>query len=311
MKKRKGLIAILIVCAISFAATIGLGIACFVTAFIHLDDGTLQRAWEEIVERYHLEDEAFGVEFPYDASEAGSDAGGQGEYVSVGLPDEDNVIDLSVIPQSSDLKIVTANVASSVSAGQAASAQLSFPDGQPALQQEAWRFELLQSQAQPSHYLLIVRVESQTNTRGASVSITLPPYTVNELDLSCSNASANLTGVSCDMLNVDVKNGGIRAEDLMMSGPLYLFAENGQIELTLPKALNALADCDTKNGAIILHTGGRTDFSVDATAENGFVHDNLSETPAEGSPAFLHLEFGAPSAWVELDTENGNIELSP
>lgn len=307
MKKRKGLIVILIVCAVSFAATIGLGIACFVTAYIHLDDGMLQRAWEEIVERYHLEDEAFGVEFPFDVSEAGSDTDGQGEYVSVGLPDEDNVIDLSVIPQSSDLKIVTANVASSVSAGQAASAQLSFPDGQPALQPEAWRFELLQSQDRPSQYLLIVRVES----RGASVSITLPPYTINELDLSCSNASANLTEVSCDMLNVNVKNGGIRAEDLMMSGPLYLFTENGPIELTLPKALNALADCDTKNGDIILHAGGRTDFSVDATAENGTVHDNLSETPAEGSPASLHLEFGAPSAWVELDTENGNIELSP
>lgn len=311
MKKRKGLIAIIVICIVSFIATVALGIACFVTAYIHLDDGMLQRAWEEIAERYLLEDEVFGIEVPFDAPESGSNTDGQDEYISVGLPNEANVIDLSVIPQSSDLKIVTANVAPFVAAGQAASAQLSFPDGQPALQPEAWRFELLQSQDRPSQYLLIVRVEAQTDTRGAVVSITIPPYTINELDLSCSNASANLTGISCDVLSVDVKNGGIRAEDLMMSGPLYLFAENGRIELTLPRALYALADCDTENGDIILHAGGRTDFSVDATAENGTVHDNLSETPVEGNPASLHLEFGAPSAWVELDAENGNIELTP
>lgn len=311
MKKRKGLIAIIVICIVSFIATVALGIACISAFFTGIDNGRIEQAWHTFAERYHLEDEGFGMEFPFDAPEPGSNTDGQDEYISIGLPNAANVIDLSVIPQGSDLKIVTANVAPSVATGQAASAQLSFPDGQPALPPEAWRFELLQSQDRPSQYLLIVRVEAQTDTRGAVVSITIPPYTINELDLSCSNASANLTGISCDMLSVDVKNGGIRAEDLMMSGPLYLFAENGRIELTLPMALYALADCDTENGDIILHAGGRTDFSLDATAENGTVHDNLSKTPAEGTPASLHLEFGAPSAWVELDAENGNIELTP
>lgn len=54
MKKRKGLIAIIVICALSLVATIALGVASLSTFFIGLEDGRFERAWYEFEERYHL-----------------------------------------------------------------------------------------------------------------------------------------------------------------------------------------------------------------------------------------------------------------
>lgn len=308
MKKRKGLIAIIIVCVVSFVATIALGITCMFTIFTEPDNGRIEQALREFADRYHL-----NVHFDI----PGYTVDYYDNIPSVQTPDADNQIDLTVIPQGSDLEIECDNIPLIVRSGDTAAAQLTFAGGSQSLSTDQYRFELFRSRENSSRYVLVFDLTSHlwTNAQvNAQLDVTLPADFINRLDVDSGNGTVTLSGIDCSVLTAESANGSLTAENLNIDQTVDLSTDNGS--LTLNNLLGtASVNCDSDNGSIQFSAGSLTSYTIDASADNGRIINNLA-TPAQTIRGDdLHYERhgadGSMAIGLRFQSDNGRIELNP
>lgn len=309
MKNRKGLIAIIVICIASFATTIALGIACISTFFTHLENGRIERAWNEFAERYHL-DGYFNL--PYHVDDDSLDS-----MRPVLQPDAENKIDLSIIPPGNSLEIDCGNIRVNVQSGDTAQAQLVFAHGSSSADPGAYRFELLQDRSDDGQYLLVfdfLKLPTLTAQLNVQLNVTLPQARINRLDISSDNGLVSLIGIGCDFLDVETDNGTITAKEIAAKHDIELIADNGSIVLNSPgKAANFI--CDAKNGSIQLNAGDFDDYAITASADNGRIVNNLVTPAAQVHKDNLYYERPGEDSRAEtgvfLQADNGRIELNP
>lgn len=316
MKKRKGLMAIIIICVISFVATIALGIACLSTMVREVGSGRLERAWYEFAQRYDLYD-AFSVVDDFDRDYDYNADGGYGEpsyydqLPSVQRADAENRIDLSAVPQGSDLEISCDNAVLSVQAGDTAAAQLTFTEDST-LTADDYRFELFRAPDDLNRYLLVI--DFSKPAVDAKLDVTLPESYVRQLEIDCDNASMAIGGIVCDALDADADNGSITAENITADQSIELATDNGIIQLTNPSC-NGSIDCEADNGEIEFSAGTLTGYTIDASTENGNIVNNLVspvQSQANGSLRYESpLADGSANTRLYFQTDNGNITLNP
>lgn len=306
MKKRKGLIAIIVICIVSFIATVALGIACISAFFTGIDNGRIEQAWHTFAERYHL-GEYFDL--PYDVEDYFYEM-----FPSVQTPDADNTIDLSVIPAGSDLEIVCGNMPVTVQAGDAFRAQLSAMDEWAELNADLYDFELLRSSENPDGYVLMCQFSLLSHVSGAQLTVSLPADAIGRLDVDCGNGALFLSGVDCISLDAETDNGSLTAENLNVDQSIELSTDNGSLTLSNPLG-TASVDCDADNGAIRFSAGELAYYTIDAAADNGRIINNLT-TPAQtfrgdGLHYEHHREDGYEGVSLRFQSDNGRIELNP
>lgn len=303
MKKRKGLLVIIVLCIVSFVATIALGIAC-IFAF---GNGRLDHALREFTDRYHL-----SVHF--DIPDYSVDY--YGDLPSMQTPDADNRIDLSVIPQGSDLEIECDNLSLTVRSGDMAAAKLTFAEGSQSLSTDQYRFELFRTRENSNRYLLVfdfdspLWVNAQVNPQ---LDVTLPNDLINRLDIDCGNSAVTLSGIACSILTAESDNGSITAENLAVQNTVDLNTDSGILQLKNP-AEGASITCEVDNGEIWFNIGELAYYTIDAEAENGIIINNLSSTPTTVGDHFhyqQHREDGYSGTRLYFQTDNGNINLNP
>lgn len=279
MKKRKGLIVIIVLCIVSFIATIALGIACIFS----FGNGRLDHALREFVDRYHL-----SVHF--DIPDYSVDY--YGDLPSMQTPDTENRIDLSVIPQGSDLEIECDNLSLTVRSGDTAAAKLTFAEGSQSLSTDQYRFELFRTRENSNRYLLVFDFDSplwtnaQTNPQ---LDVILPNGLINRLDIDCGNGSMRLSGIACSILTAESDNSSITAENLAVQNTVDLKADGGTIHLKNP-AEGASITCEVDNGEIQFNVGELAYYTIDAEAENGIIINNLSPSTPTTTGDHFHYQ---------------------
>ncbi len=304
MKKRKGLIALIVVCVASLIATIGLGIAC-TAAF---NSGLIRQALNAYIDRYRLSVLVDVPEYAQDYYDS---------LPSVQTPDADNRIDLSVIPQGSDLKIECDDIALTVRSGDTAAAQLTLSGEAASVRADQYRFELFRSYENSSRYILVFyrTAPLQANVQdGAYLDVTLPNDWINRLDVESGNGNVTLSGIGCPILTAESDNGSLTAESLNIGKRVDLSAENGSLTLRNLQG-SAVVYCETDNGSIQFSLGSLSSYFINASADNGEIINNLV-TPARTiygddlryqSPG----ADGPPDVTLFFHAENGQIELNP
>lgn len=317
MKKRKGLIAIIVICVVSFVATVALGIACLSTMLSEAGLGRIERAWYEFAERYNLNNafdivDDFDHNYDYDYHYGYEESNYYDRLTSVQQADAENRIDLSAVPQGCDLEISCDNVPVTVQSGDAAAAQLSFSDASEAPAAGAFLFELFRAPDDLNRYLLVL--DFSMPITGARLDVTLPASYISRLEIDCDNASMAINGISCDTLAAEADNGCITAENLTVGQSMELTADNGRIALTNPSCEGSV-NCDADNGSILFSAGNLTYYTIDASAKNGRIVNNLASPAQSLTDDSLHYEHhredGSTGARLYFQTDNGSIELNP
>ena len=279
--KKKGLLAVGIVCAVSFVTTIGLGIAGIASAVVNMENGTIQRAWEEFSQRYHL-------------------SHSYGGFTSVQEADADNRIDLSVIPEGSRLEIECGSAALNLQSGNAAEARINR-----AASSGDYRFELFQKNREPHTYLLVL--EWGGIFSDSSLTVTVPDGYLDTICVESGSGATILSDLSARILEVDSGNGKISAAN-PQAEQILLSSDNGSVDLSNPAGASWIR-CDSGNGTIRFSAGAMADFTVQAQAENGEILNNIA--PARSSNDAVY-SFGSPGGTtVQLESDNGRIEINP
>lgn len=288
--KKKGLIALGVICAVSFVTTVALGIASISSVAVNVENGTLERAWEEFAQRYHLS----RYDLDYE----------QRLFSSVEQSGEDRQLDLSAITQGGQLEIECDNVQLNLQAGESNSAQLiGLPEG------AQYRFELLKKKDEPNSYQIRLNLWGSTfwNRQDVTLNVSIPDQYFSTVSVENDNGSSTVSGVSVQRLEIECSNGQIQATDLRASR-LELSADNGKIELSNPAQASTI-HCEADNGIIRFRTGALENVSIQAQADNGRVQNHIDGTQSE-SYANYQYGFSSGAASVRLECDNGTIEIS-